>query len=224
MLAHIFEAEGIATIALGSVRKQIESTAPPRGLLCNFPLGRPLGKPGDAEFQHRVIARAFSLLEATEPILVEYEESIEEESSEGLACPLPARSNADLHVAIDEFRGLRQAYDRAIAQYGNRAGTGRSIGVNEIEGALESLIRVAEGTPWKEAGIPGPPNRVAQDIRGYYEIAALGLSDHIPAAWASTNWFLDETQGGKLLLAARSAIRDAGENRPVWFYMTPGDR
>mgnify|MGYP000284807589 CR=1 FL=1 len=46
-LAHVFEAAGMATVALGSVRKQIESTAPPRGLWCDFPLGRPLGKPGD---------------------------------------------------------------------------------------------------------------------------------------------------------------------------------
>lgn len=224
MLAHIFEAEGIATIALGSVRKQIESTAPPRGLLCNFPLGRPLGKPGDAAFQHRVLARAFSLLQEEQPLVVEYEERIAEESSTGLACPLPARSNHELHAAIDEYRGLRPAYDRAIAQYGNRAGTGRAISEDEIEGALEALIRVADGTPWKEAGIPGAPNRVAQDIRGFYEIAALGLSDHIPEAWAGTSWFLDETESGKLLLAARSAMREAGESRPVWFYMTPGDR
>ena len=106
-LAHSFEAAGIATIALGSVRKQIESTAPPRGLLCDFPLGRPLGKPGDAKFQHRVLAHAFSLLDAKEPVLEEFEEAVVEENSEGLACPLPARSNADLHSSIDEVRGFK---------------------------------------------------------------------------------------------------------------------
>jgi hypothetical protein len=222
-LAHIFEAAGIATIALGSVRKQIESAAPPRGLLCDFPLGRPLGKPGDAAFQHRVLAHAFALLKASQPVLEEFEETIEEDAS-ALACPLPARSNADLHPGIDEVRGLRPAYDRAIARYGNRAATGRVIGVDDLEDAMAALIRVVEGTPWKQAGIPGIPSRVAQDIRGYYETAALGLSDHIPSAWSGTNWFLDETAGGKLVLAARAAIRDAGEKRPIWFYMAPGDR
>ena len=87
-----------------------------------------------------------------------------------------------------------------------------------------SLIRVASGTPWKEAGIPGVPARVAQDIRGYYEMAALGLSDHIPTAWSGTRWFFDSTEGGKLLLEARSAMREAGEKQPIWFYMAPGDR
>ncbi|MBT3530405.1 MAG: hypothetical protein HN477_05790 [Gammaproteobacteria bacterium] len=223
-LAHVFEAAGLATVALGSVRKQIESTAPPRGLICNFPLGRPLGKPGDGEFQHRVLAHAFSLLDSSEPVLDEFDDAIEDDSTEVLACPLPARSNENLHPAIDELRGLRPAYDRGISKYGNRAGTGRAIGVDELEAAIEALVRVSEGTPWKQAGIPGIPSRVAQDIRGYYETAALGLSDHIPAAWAGTNWFFDETESGKLVLAARAVMRDAGEKRPIWFYMTPGDR
>ena len=72
-LAHIFEAEGIATVALGSIKNQIESTAPPRGLWCDFPLGRPLGVPGDPEFQHRVLATAFEMLQSPEPIFVEYD-------------------------------------------------------------------------------------------------------------------------------------------------------
>ncbi len=223
-LAHIFEAEGLATIALGSVRKQIESTSPPRGLLCDFPLGRPLGKPGDAAFQHRVLSHAFSLLESSEAVLEEFPEAIEDDSFEVLACPLPARSNENLHPVIDELRGLRPAYDRAISKYGNRAGTGRTIGVDELEGAIEALLRVSDGMPWKQAGIPGIPSRVAQDIRAYYEMAALGLSDHIPSAWAGTNWFFNETETGKLVLAARVSMRDAGEKRPIWFYMAPGDR
>jgi|TARA_B100001079_G_scaffold263574_1_gene266928 hypothetical protein len=223
-LAHIFEEAGLATVTLGSIRKQIESTAPPRGLWCDFPLGRPLGKPGDTEFQHRVLAHAFSLLDATEPVFEEFGESLADEESEGLSCPLPPRTNADLHPAVDEVRGLRPAYDRAIAQYGNRAATGRVISADEIEDALSAFVRVAEGTPWKEAGIPGIPARVAQDIRGYYEVAGLGLSDHIPAAWTGTNWFLDDTEGGKVVLSARAAMRDAGEKQPIWFYMAPGDR
>ena len=86
-LAHVFEAEGIASVALGSIRKQMESSAPPRGLWCDFPLGRPLGKPGDPEFQHRVLDVAFSLLNATEPILVEFDESIPDRGDTVLTCP-----------------------------------------------------------------------------------------------------------------------------------------
>ncbi len=223
-LAHVFEAEGIATISLGSVRKQLESGAPPRGLLCNFPLGRPLGVPNDKKFQHRVLAHAFNLLGAEHPLIEEFNETVEEGGAASLSCPLPPRSNEGLHAALDEIRGLRPAYDRAIERYGNRAGTGRIVEVDKIESAVASLIRVVEGTPWKQAGIPGIPSRVAQDIRGYYECAALGLSEHIPAAWSGANWFFDITETGQVVLQARAAMKQAGEKRPIWFYMAPGDR
>jgi len=223
-LAHVFEQAGLATIALGSIRKQIAEAAPPRGLWCDFPLGRPLGKPGDAAFQTRVLEHAFSLLDATEQVLEEFAERISDEDNEALSCPMPPRTNKALHPALDEVRGLRPAYDRGIALYGNRAATGRVISADEIEEALATLVRVSEGTPWTEAGIPGIPARVVQDIRGYYEVAALGLSDHIPSAWAGASWFFDETQGGKVVLNARAAMRDAGEERQNWYYMAPVDR
>ena len=223
-LAHIFEAEGIATIALGSIKSQIETTAPPRGLWCDFPLGRPLGVPSDSEFQHRVLSKAFELLDSPEPIFAEYDVSIVDDGTEVMACPMPPRHDPDLHAAIDEANGIRPAYDRAIAKYGTRVGAGRTVQADEITTAIDAFIKVAEGTPWKEAGIPGIPARVSQDIRGYYETAALALSDHAPSAWAGTRWFLDHTEAGRVVMAARQAMADAGEAQPIWFYMAHGDR
>lgn len=223
-LAHVFEAAGLATIALGSQRNQIANSAPPRALWCDFPLGRPLGAPGDAAFQHRVLAHAFRLLDATGPVFEEFPEAIHDDASEVLACEMPPRHDAALHPAVDEARGLRPAYDRAVAEFGNGSGTGRAIDADGVPGAIEAFVRVVEGSPWKQAGIPGIPSRVAQDVRGYYETAALGLSDHTPSAWAGARWFFDATEGGRAVLGARAAMRDAGEKTPVWFYMAPGDR
>jgi hypothetical protein len=223
-LAHVFEAEGIATVALGSIRKQIASAAPPRGLWCDFPLGRPLGKPGDPEFQHRVIAAAFALLDSTEPVLAEFDESITDDGDEMLACPLPPRHDPDAHPAIDEARGLRAAYDRGVDKTDGRFAAGRVVAVDDIPAAIESFIRIIDGTPWKEAGIPGLPMRVAQDIRSYYETAALAMVDHAPPAWAGARWFLDHTETGKVMLAAREAMREQDAPHPMWFYLTPGDR
>ncbi len=223
-LAHVFEAEGLATVALGSMRNQIANTAPPRGLWCDFPLGRPLGVPGDPEFQHRVIAAAFALLDAPEPVFAEFGESIPDEGVEALSCPLPPRHDPDAHPAVDEARGLRAAYDRAVAQFSNRVGAGRTVAADDIPAAIESFARVADGTPWKEAGIPGVPARVSQDIRGYYETAALAMVDHAPAAWTGARWFFDHTEAGRTVLAARAAMRDAGESQGRWFYIAPGDR
>jgi hypothetical protein len=223
-LAHVFEAQGLATVALGSQRNQLAGTAPPRGLWCDFPLGRPLGRPADPDFQHDVLAHALRLLEATGPVFEEFDGSITDEGTEVLACPLPPTHDPDLHPAVDEARALRPAFERAVARFGNRTGVGRVIDADGVPDAVAAFVAVADGTPWKQAGLPGVPARVAQDIRGYYETAALGLSDHAPAAWSGTRWFLDRTEAGRVLLKAREAMRDAGEKRPIWFYLTPGDR
>lgn len=219
----MFEAAGLATVALGSIREQIVNTAPPRGLFCDFPLGRPLGKPSDAEFQHRVLQHAFAMLARTEPGVEDFAESVTDEGTEMLVCPLPPRHDPDAHPAVDEARGLRAAYDRAIDVHGNRTGTGRAVGVDDIPTAIEAFGRIADGTPWKEAGIPGIPARVAQDIRGYYETAALAIADHTPAAWASTRWFRDSTQAGKTIRAAQQAMEAAGVRRDLWSFLLPTD-
>jgi hypothetical protein len=222
VLAHVFEAAGIATVALGSMRGQLERTAPPRGVFCDFPLGRPLGRPGDAEFQHRVIAHALDLIErATEPAIEVFGESIEDDGTSVASCPLPPRHDPSLPPAVDEARGLRAAYDRSVARTGGRAGTGRVVAPDDIPDAIAAFVRVAEGTPWKEAGIPGIPARVAQDIRGYYETAALALVEHTPAAWETTRWFVEHTEAGKAIVGARTAMQAAGEKTALWFYLVP---
>ncbi|MCP4752183.1 MAG: hypothetical protein GY866_14900 [Proteobacteria bacterium] len=170
------------------------------------------------------MSHAFRLLQATEPVLEEFPEVIKEDAGEMLTCPLPARSNEELHPALDEVHGLRPAFDRAIKQYGDRVSAGRVVSVDGIEEALSAFIRVADGVPWKEAGIPGMPSRVAQDIRAFYEMAALGLSDHVPSAWSGSRWFFDSTMAGKAILAARSAMRDAGEANHIWGYLSPADQ
>jgi hypothetical protein len=225
VLAHVFEAAGIATIMLSSVREMAEKTAPPRALHCEFPLGRPLGRPGDASFQHDVLARAFALLDAPSgPVLVDHPEVIEADESP-LACTLPPRFDPSLPPAVDEARGLRRAFDRALARRGFTS-VGRVIDADGVPGALAVLHAIAEGADWKDAGIPGGnTTAVCHDIRTYYEEAALELADGpVPGGRAVEDWYFDQTEAGATVLRARAAICDGGGKFPVWFYMTPGQR
>lgn len=219
----MFEAAGLATVAIGSIREQIYGTAPPRGLFCDFPLGRPLGAPNDAPFQRRVIERAFGLLERDEPVVEDYDVAIEDDDSQPLVCPLPMRMDPNAHPAVDEAKGLRPAYDRAVAKLGNRAGAVRLLDADSVPAAIEAFIRVAEGQPWKQAGIPGIPARVSQDIRGYYEMAALEIAAHTPAAWAGYRWFRDQTKTGEVIRKARDAMRESGAKEPLWRFLLPSD-
>ena len=217
-LAHVLEAHGLATVALGIIEKQIRSTAPPRGLFVDFPLGRPLGKPNDAAFQQRVIDRAFSLLDATEPVVEAFDEAIVDDG-EVLACSVPPIDDPDAHPAVAEARGIRAAYNRTVARLDGRIGAHRVVGPDEVPAAIESFVRVAEGTPWKEAGIPGIPARVTMDIRDYYEAAALSLADHTPGAFEATRWFLRETEAAKVILAARERMKADGVKQPIWQFL-----
>lgn len=224
-IAHVLEEKGLATLTIGSVRPHLEAVRPPRGLMCDFPLGRPLGRPDDVAFQRRVLARAFGLLAAESgPVLEEFGETLSDVDATPLACPLPPRVDPDAHPAVDEARALRAAYDRAVKHHGNRIGTAREIEADAVPDAVAAFTRVEQGTPWQDAGIPGNPMRVAQDIRGYYQTAALALSEHTPAAWAGEKWFYDETETGKLMLACRTKLKESGAPQPLWFYLSPGDR
>ena len=126
-LAHVIEKAGIATVTLASTLAVAEKMEPPRAMWADFPLGRPLGKPGDPEFQHRVLAAAFALLDSPEPVVTEFDEAIRDDGDEMLACPLPPRHDPDAHPAIDEARGLRAAYDRGVEMSNGRFGAGRVV-------------------------------------------------------------------------------------------------
>ena len=72
----MLESAGIATVTIGSIREQLYNTAPPRGLFCDFPLGRPIGKPNDAQFQHKVLDRALNLLQSPDQVIEDFAEAI----------------------------------------------------------------------------------------------------------------------------------------------------
>ena len=225
VLAHVFEAAGIATVVLSSVREMAVKTAPPRTLHCEFPLGRPLGLPGDARFQHDVLARAFALLASPAgPVLVDHPVVIESDA-EQVSCTLPPRFDPAIAPAIDEARGIRRAYDRVAARRGVSS-VGRVIDADGVPGAVAALVAIAEGADWQTVGLPGGnTTALCHDIRSYYEEAALDLvSGHMPGPRALEDWYFERTETGRVVLAAREAIRRSGAKAPVWFYMAPGTR
>lgn len=221
-LARALEASGIATVALISNRRQAEQIGPPRGLYCEFPLGRPLGRPLDPAYQHRVLAAAFALLPRRDgPFIVDFGEVIEDEAEAPLACPIPPRLDPNEAPAVAEARALRPAFDRGMTRVG-RPQVGRVVDADGIPEAIRPFVAVADGTPWHAVDYPGgEPTRVLMDIRAYYETAALGLSDHVPAARASESWYHRKTRMGELLARYFEAVKSADPPFPGLFYLMP---
>lgn len=220
-LAHVIEAAGLATVALSLVRPQIEQSRPPRALHCEFPLGRPLGRPGDPEFQRRVLSAAFALLQRRDgPVLEDFPETIADEADTPLACPLPPRYDPEVPAAVDEARALRPAWQRARKASGGTQ-VGRFVDADGIPDAVAAFVRVAEGVPWRDAGLPGDPAAVAMDIRAYYEEAAVAIADHLPAARAAESWLYRTTETGAVLKAAMTQMAQADPSYERIFYLVP---
>ena len=89
-LGYFLERAGIMTTGISLVRENAASMKPPRTLWVSFPLGRPLGKPDDAAFQHQVIAAALDLLKReTGPVLEDFPHDVPvAESQTAPACPI----------------------------------------------------------------------------------------------------------------------------------------
>jgi len=223
-LAHVFEAAGLSTIVLASMKEVAQKMEPPRTLYCEFPLGRPLGRPNDPVFQRSVLDHALGLLTATDSVLETYPEIIESDETP-MACAIPPRHDASLPPAVDEAKGIRAAYDRAVAKRGGTA-VGRAIDADTVPEALAVMHQWAEGAPWKDIPLPGKNTiAVSHDIRAYYTEAALELvTGPTPGGRAVEAWFHEETEAGKTLMAARAALKDQEAAFPRWFYMAPGHR
>ncbi len=224
VLSRVLEAAGLATVGLSLVRRQAENTKPPRFLNVEFPLGRPLGKPGDVAFQTDVLRRAFALLERTDvPVLVDHPEVIEDETGVVASCALPPRHDPNLHPAVDEAQALRPAYNRQLEAAGGRTAVGRLVDPDGIGDLILKLAAIADGASMEDVDFDASSVRAAgQDVRAYYEEAGLGLSDHVPAARQIETWFYTQTQTGPIIRAASKALADAGVDRSTWYYMLPG--
>ncbi len=189
---------------------------PPRSLVARFPLGRPLGHPRDPKFQRGVLSAAFALLSALAgPVTDTFPEVISDQADVALSCPLPPRYDPDLPAALDEARALRSAFER---------GSSGGFSVAEpdaVEAALSAFDRVAHGTPWKEAGLPRDLPGAARAVLGYYQQAALGLSDCVPAARQAESWYVQHTAAEATMRAARDQLKDQGAPTPLWFYLLP---
>jgi len=64
LVARHLEANGIATVILGSARDVVELCGVPRFLFSDFPLGNPCGRPYDEAMQREIVGQGLDLLES----------------------------------------------------------------------------------------------------------------------------------------------------------------
>jgi hypothetical protein len=214
------ERQGLATVQLASVRSYPERIRPPRALYCEFPLGRPLGRPGDADFQRAVLMAAFALLARRDvPVLEDFPERIVAAADEPIACRLPPRFDAGLHPAVEEALGLRPAYDRRRESGARRAMAGADA--DAVPGLLRGFAAIDCGEPVDATALGGDLRAAALAVRTYYEEAAVALSEHVPEARRAEAWFYRSTEAGALLRRVQAVLRERGAPFRDWYFLVP---
>lgn len=198
------------------VRLHSEKIKPPRALWVPFELGRPLGVPNDAEFQHRVIAAAFDLLgREAGPVLEDYPEDVpggtpkeDEFEMAGQVCPIdlppPPSDDSDLMQALEaEIGRLAPWYEMAVNQRGRT-----TVGVSEIDilDAARYVVGCAEGEAPKSPRDDlerGPMLKLCcEDLKAFYG-EAMSAQPGMDTSIAVENWLWSQTVLGRALWRQR---------------------
>ncbi|MEM9518816.1 MAG: hypothetical protein AAGA37_05835 [Actinomycetota bacterium] len=227
-LAHFIERAGVATASISLIREQTERVAPPRALWVPFPLGRPLGEPGDPAFQLDVVRAALTMLEtATEPMIEDYPVDAAGVGPEPWACPL------NLAVETDDSLGARlmAEVDRLRPwAVETRRRRGRTLfGLSgaepdQIDEVAAALLATAEsGDVTADIGpdvvwshdMPFLLRHLADDLRSFYHEAMASQPGALSPDHDALDWIFGDTVLGELFLVLADHLTEAGRDDPM---------
>ena len=221
-LGHYLEEEGIATVAIALIRPQAESTKPPRALWVPFELGRPIGPPGDAAFQKRVILAALGMLvEDGGPVRI-----IDFPDDDPRARPDPAWQRPFMAAALAngdagslasrlkaEILLLQGAHRRWMEQY-QRSTVGLSgLTIGECARYVADWLRgKAPPSPRDELSAPLILRFAVDDLKAF-SLEAAGAGTAKPSSRQLTDWFWNETATGAAFYALRDLLLTQEDDR-----------
>lgn len=203
------------TTGISLVRENTASMRPPRALWVPFPLGRPLGVPGDVAFQHRVITAALDLLERDGgPVLEDFPDDAPPVNIETMAaCPVsfaksPGEASTWKARLTDELSTLAPWYDLGRRRRGGRTlvGVSGESPLNNIEvlGALLDELIPPTDIKWLKHAI--------EDLKVFYlEAMTAQPGDHDTEEIHRQFWH--ETNLGAALLEFYAQFQHADDRR-----------
>lgn len=230
-LGHFIEEQGIATVAIASIRPQAERTRPPRALWVPFELGRPFGPPSDPAFQTRVIRAALELLErpAGPVLLADFPDDDPREMPDPDWRPPPVRV-AHANVA--------DAFEAEIAELGplyNHARSARGRTTVGLTGLLpvEAARYVAGWLRGKPPESPVPElspilclRFAVDDVKAFALEAAMPVGSK-PASAQLADWFWNDSATGAAVRQLRGMLLASEDERAKLIgtmFLVPGAR
>jgi hypothetical protein len=174
-------------------------------------MGRPLGVPGDAAFQRRVLLAALRLLESPAgPVLAEYSEDapqVESDETEGLACAVSfatAATAEGLAGAVQqEIAELAPWHELATRKHGRSIATLSGLTTSAAAKFLTDFVEVPSTPVYREGlNIELALRLAVQDLRAYY-VEAAAAQPGARTALAAQKWLYQDTAFGQLLFKLR---------------------
>jgi hypothetical protein len=217
----MLEERGIASVALGSVRAQMEKTRPPRGLWTSAQLGRPVGEPEDKAFQRRIVLAALRLLERTDgPVILEdfAEDPPGLKDTPGWQTPalprvaaMPTTSDAWAASFAAELALMMPLWRKARARFG-RTTVGLSFQPPEAWPAFAARFLAGELPGVVGHDTPALALRfLCDDLKALYGEAAQAVGA-APSSLQLDAWFWRQTVAGQLLIALRDVALSSENN------------
>lgn len=212
-VAHGLESRGVATVVLAGVLPQVEKTRPPRALMTPFQLGRPLGEPGDAGYQLRVLLQALRLLERPDgPVILDHfdEDPPGWFDRPGWRPALAVPAWGALNGAADWAAALQAELGPVMTAWqGFQARNGRSTVGLAGQPPQDWPSFAASFLEGARPAVPLHPSPalalrfLADDLKALYGEAAQADGGR-PAARQIDAWFWRGTVAGQLLVALRT--------------------
>ena len=185
-------------------------------------MGRPLGIPGDAAFQKRVLRACLQLLEtATGPIIEDFGEEAPAVGNENssASCPInfarpPERLEGSEAIAASlkaEIGRLTPWYDRHVNAEGRTSFGSSTLPLADIVTIISSMFNEQLPAPPVPAMSLAEGLRLAvEDLKAFYTEAMMAQPGASPND-ALIHWFWNNTAAGRILLDMKEICLQSGD-------------
>ena len=222
-IAHVLESEGIATALIALIRLHAEKAKPPRALWVPFQLGRPLGAPGDPEFQHQVLRQALALLDrpASPPVM---EDFANDEPEYAVTSGWTPPSGLEGLSVEQEVAALREPYEAARTR-AKRTTVGLS-GL-DMDTVVTYLTRLDGDSPLdltiKHMADVQLLKSATDDLKAFYLEAVIGEREP-PSSGQLGDWFWGTAAGALIKGLRERSLDHADANRRLasWWLVPDG--
>jgi len=220
VLARAIEEAGLPTVAIVLIKEHAQRVKPPRALWVPFPYGFALGKPGEPEFQYKVLTAALDLLSHSQaPVLAEFPDEVDAPPRLLQASVVradPANRDGD---PADEITALRGYYERWVTEHEGRTMVGLSgVPQRRFRGLVRYMQAFVDGADATYEQIPeemgiGRFLRVAADDLKAFCLEARFCQRPDQEDNALHEWFWSKTAIGRLLVSVADRLAQEGDER-----------